>query len=66
MKEDFRNKYIGTALIETACKKLKNLGHSRVYIDTTAAADLFKKLGWKFVEDVKWKNETTSIFTNSL
>ena len=66
VKEQFRNKGIGTELIKTACDNLKKMGYSKVYIDTVNASGFYKKLGWKFVEDAKWKNETTSIFVTDL
>lgn len=66
VKEEFRNKKLGTRLVEESCKRLKELGHSAVYINTSTAEGFFKKLGWSFIEETKWRNEKTSIFSKIL
>ena len=66
VKEEFRNKGIGKRLVEAACKRMKNLGYPRVYIDTANASGFYEKLGWKFVEDAKWKSEIVRIFVTAL
>jgi len=62
VKEEFRKQGIGRELVERACDELKKRGYDLVYIDTVSAQNFYKKLGWTFVEDVKWRDEKTSIF----
>lgn len=66
VKEEFRKQGIGRELVKRACDELKKRGYEIVYIDTVSAQNFYKKLGWTFVEDVKWRDEKTSIFSINL
>ncbi len=66
VKEEFRKQGIGSALVKRACDELKKRKYKTVYIDTVSAQNFYKKLGWAFVEEVKWRDEKTSIFSRNL
>lgn len=66
VRPSLRKKTIGMALVHAACSRLRELGYQRVYADTTTAQGFFVKLGWRFVEAAKWRDETTDIFMADL
>lgn len=66
VKEEFRKQGIGRELVKRACEELKIRGCSIVYIDTVSSQNFYKRLGWTFVEEVKWRDEKTSIFSLDL
>ena len=66
VKEEFRKHGIGRELVKRACEELKKRGYELVYIDTVSSRNFYKKLGWTFVEEVKWRDEKTSVFSLNL
>lgn len=66
VKEEFRKRGIGKTLVDLACGELKKLGHSVVYIDTVDAENFYRRMSWKFIEEVPWRDEITKIFSKNL
>jgi len=52
----FRGKGYGKKLLEIGQQTLKNLGYSKIYVWTDQAPDFYKKLGFKYLQQVE-KNE---------
>ena len=66
VKKEYRNKGIGTTLLERACEELKRCGYDTVYLDTVKYADYYRKRGWTFLGTKPWKDKITNIFSKKL
>jgi predicted N-acetyltransferase YhbS len=64
--EKFRNQGIDKALVDEACRYLKRLGYSEVYIDTLTAREFYEHRGWELVDVANWHGEETVIMHKDL
>lgn len=60
---EYRNKGIGSALINTAVQKAKELNIPILYLFTWTQESLYKKLGWKVEERTKGFNKDIVIMS---
>jgi GNAT superfamily N-acetyltransferase len=57
----FRNQGIGTLLVKKAVSIAKQLGIRKLYLCTPTQQKMYAKLGWKPIDEVKFRGETVTI-----
>lgn len=65
--EKYRGKGVATKIIKQVELEALRLGYTKLYLHTETAAELYQKLGWEFIEELKIKNGITSkIFSKTI
>jgi GNAT superfamily N-acetyltransferase len=62
----FRNRGIGSALLAALEQVARDLGYSRIYCGTTAAAGLLRRAAWRFMERTVQDGEDVLIYEKAL
>ncbi|MDF1501040.1 MAG: GNAT family N-acetyltransferase [Anaerolineales bacterium] len=57
----FRNRGVGSALVQKVCEKAEQLRFDELFLYTNTAYDLYKKLGWFAIEQEQYRGRLVSI-----
>lgn len=66
VKEEFRNKGVGTLLIDNIIEVAKKMGIKRLYLYTPTAQDYYKKLNWSIIGQENYCGTNVTIMTKNL
>jgi N-acetylglutamate synthase-like GNAT family acetyltransferase len=58
---DHRKKGIGSALVNHLLAKVQNMGLSEIFLYTSSATSLYKKLGWRIIAEEFYQGEGVNI-----
>ena len=66
VKPEYRGRGIATSLIQRIESEARSVGIVRLYLYTPDAAKLYKKLGWRIVEECQYKGVQVQIMVKRI